>query len=90
MPGSTRRWRSWPRNAPPTTRGASAADAALVVPAQPPPGVHPSGQLRLPAWDGTTATGAGAPSGGHPQGLSAHPRDGQGPDLTLSGTMTLG
>ncbi|MFC9685319.1 FlgD immunoglobulin-like domain containing protein [Streptomyces sp. NPDC056948] len=49
-----------------------------------------TGAAVRPAWDGTTDTGAGAPSGGYAWRLSAHPRDGQGPDLTLSGTMTLG
>ncbi|MFI6374624.1 FlgD immunoglobulin-like domain containing protein [Streptomyces sp. NPDC050546] len=49
-----------------------------------------TGAAVRPAWDGTTDTGAGAPSGGYTWKLSARPRDGQGPDLTLSGTMTLG
>ncbi|WP_309095160.1 hypothetical protein [Streptomyces sp.] len=42
-----------------------------------------------PAWDGTTDTGG--PTGGVcTWKLTAHPRDDQGPDLTLSGTITLG
>ncbi|MFB8248311.1 FlgD immunoglobulin-like domain containing protein [Streptomyces sp. NPDC055952] len=43
-----------------------------------------------PAWDGTTDTGGAARSGTHTWKLTAHPRDGRGPDLTLTGTMTLG
>ncbi|MFI8167290.1 hypothetical protein ACIGAN_13120 [Streptomyces sp. NPDC085931] len=42
-----------------------------------------------PAWDGTTDTGR--PTGGTcTWKLTAHPRDDRGPDLTLSGTLTLG
>ncbi|MEU2752311.1 hypothetical protein ABZ613_39585 [Streptomyces collinus] len=43
-----------------------------------------------PAWDGTTDSGSGTTGGAYTWKLTAHPRDGQGPDLTLSGTMTLG
>ncbi|MFC9128668.1 FlgD immunoglobulin-like domain containing protein [Streptomyces sp. NPDC057099] len=49
-----------------------------------------TGAAVRPAWDGTTASGAGAPSGGYTWKLTARPRDNQGPDLTLSGTMNLG
>ncbi|QWB22865.1 MULTISPECIES: FlgD immunoglobulin-like domain containing protein [Streptomyces] len=49
-----------------------------------------TGAAVRPAWDGTTGTGAGAPSGAYTWKLTAHPRDDQGPDLTLSGTMNLG
>jgi hypothetical protein len=49
-----------------------------------------TGAAVRPAWDGTTDTGAGAGSGPFTWRLTAHPRDGRGPDLTLSGTMTLG
>jgi hypothetical protein len=41
-----------------------------------------------PAWDGTTDPGSF--SGPYTWKLTAHPRDNQGPDLTLTGTMTLG
>ncbi|MEU1575798.1 hypothetical protein ABZ519_32495 [Streptomyces collinus] len=43
-----------------------------------------------PARDGTTDSGGGTTGGTYTWKLTAHPRDGQGPDLTLSGTMTLG
>ncbi|MEG8277831.1 FlgD immunoglobulin-like domain containing protein [Streptomyces sp. AHA2] len=43
-----------------------------------------------PAWDGGTGTGGTARPGTHTWKLTAHPRDGRGPDLTLTGTMTLG
>ncbi|MFH9009887.1 FlgD immunoglobulin-like domain containing protein [Streptomyces sp. NPDC017943] len=43
-----------------------------------------------PAWDGTTDTGGTVRSGTHTWRLTAQPRDGQGPDLTLTGTTTLG
>ncbi|MEU3490169.1 FlgD immunoglobulin-like domain containing protein [Streptomyces massasporeus] len=43
-----------------------------------------------PAWDGTSDSGGGTTGGAYTWRLTAHPRDGQGPDLTLSGTMTLG
>ncbi|MFG2809439.1 MULTISPECIES: FlgD immunoglobulin-like domain containing protein [Streptomyces] len=48
-----------------------------------------TGAAVRPAWDGTTDSG-GATGGAYTWKLTAHPRDGQGPDLTLSGTMTLG
>ncbi|GGX21620.1 hypothetical protein [Streptomyces lomondensis] len=48
-----------------------------------------TGAAVRPAWDGTTDNGG--PAGGtYTWKLTAHPRDDQGPDLTLSGTMTLG
>ncbi|MFI2634668.1 FlgD immunoglobulin-like domain containing protein [Streptomyces collinus] len=49
-----------------------------------------TGAAVRPAWDGTTDSGSGATGGTYTWKLTAHPRDGQGPDLTLSGTMTLG
>jgi hypothetical protein len=49
-----------------------------------------TGAAVRPAWDGTTDSGGGTTSGPYTWKLTAHPRDGQGPDLTLSGTMTLG
>ncbi|MEV3972012.1 FlgD immunoglobulin-like domain containing protein [Streptomyces sp. NPDC050698] len=48
-----------------------------------------TGAAVRPAWDGTTDSG-GATSGAHTWKLTAHPRDGQGPDLALTGSMTLG
>lgn len=42
-----------------------------------------------PAWDGTTDAG-GPAAGPYIWELTAEPRDGQGPDLTLSGTITPG
>ncbi|MFJ9817841.1 FlgD immunoglobulin-like domain containing protein [Streptomyces sp. NPDC101151] len=49
-----------------------------------------TGAALRPEWDGTTDSGAGARSGTYTWKLTAQPRDGQGPDLTLTGTMTLG
>ncbi|MFJ4357813.1 FlgD immunoglobulin-like domain containing protein [Streptomyces massasporeus] len=49
-----------------------------------------TGAAVRPAWDGTTDSGGGTTGGAYTWRLTAHPRDGQGPDLTLSGTMTLG
>ncbi|CAL9294790.1 FlgD immunoglobulin-like domain containing protein [Streptomyces sp. SudanB52_2052] len=49
-----------------------------------------TGAAVRPAWDGTTDSGAGVTGGTYTWKLTAHPRDDQGPDLTLSGTMTLG
>ncbi|MFJ5732841.1 FlgD immunoglobulin-like domain containing protein [Streptomyces paradoxus] len=49
-----------------------------------------TGAAVRPAWDGTTDTGGGATGGPYTWKLTAHPRDGQGPDLTLSGTMNPG
>ncbi|MFJ2965972.1 FlgD immunoglobulin-like domain containing protein [Streptomyces collinus] len=49
-----------------------------------------TGAAVRPAWDGTTDSGGGTTGGAYTWKLTAHPRDGQGPDLTLSGTMTLG
>jgi hypothetical protein len=49
-----------------------------------------TGAAVRPAWDGTTDSGGGATGGPYTWKLTAHPRDGQGPDLTLSGTMNPG
>ncbi|MFF5980096.1 FlgD immunoglobulin-like domain containing protein [Streptomyces olindensis] len=49
-----------------------------------------TGAAVRPAWDGTTDSGAGVTGGTYTWKLTARPRDDQGPDLTLSGTMTLG
>ncbi|MFF5966268.1 FlgD immunoglobulin-like domain containing protein [Streptomyces collinus] len=49
-----------------------------------------TGAAVRPAWDGTTDSGGGATVGPYTWKLTAHPRDGQGPDLTLSGTMNPG
>lgn len=49
-----------------------------------------TGAAVRPAWDGITDNGGGATGGTYTWKLTAHPRDDQGPDLTLSGTMTLG
>ncbi|MET9811910.1 hypothetical protein [Streptomyces sp. NPDC006355] len=49
-----------------------------------------TGAAVRPAWDGTTDNGGGVTGGTYTWKLTAHPRDDQGPDLTLSGTMTLG
>lgn len=49
-----------------------------------------TGAAVRPAWDGTTDSGAGAVSGTYTGKLTTHPRDDQGPDLTLAGTMALG
>ncbi|MFB6844186.1 hypothetical protein ACFCXS_04865 [Streptomyces sp. NPDC056373] len=45
-----------------------------------------TGAAVRPAWDGTTGTGGTT----YTWKLTAHPRDDQGPDLALTGTMTLG
>ncbi|MFF3328128.1 FlgD immunoglobulin-like domain containing protein [Streptomyces sp. NPDC002888] len=42
-----------------------------------------------PSWDATTTSGARAPRGAYTWKLTAEPRDGQGPGLTLSGTTTV-
>ncbi|MFJ5999157.1 FlgD immunoglobulin-like domain containing protein [Streptomyces sp. NPDC092370] len=49
-----------------------------------------TGAVVRPAWDGTTDSGGGATGGASTWKLSDHPRDGQGPDLALSGGMSLG
>ncbi|MFI8894122.1 hypothetical protein [Streptomyces paradoxus] len=49
-----------------------------------------TGAAVRPAWDGTTDSGGGATGGPYTWKLTAHPRDGQGPGLTLSGTMNPG
>ncbi|MFD4599686.1 FlgD immunoglobulin-like domain containing protein [Streptomyces sp. NPDC058464] len=49
-----------------------------------------TGAAVRPAWDGTTDSGAAAPTGTYTWKLTARPRDGQGRTLTLTGTITLG
>ncbi|WP_181361586.1 FlgD immunoglobulin-like domain containing protein [Streptomyces sp. A244] len=49
-----------------------------------------TGAAVRPAWDGTTDSGGGATGGPYTWKLTAHPRDGQGPGLTLSGSMNPG
>jgi hypothetical protein len=49
-----------------------------------------TGAAVRPARDGTSDSGGGTTGGAYTWKLTAHPRDGQGPDLTLSGTMTPG
>ncbi|MFE9878363.1 FlgD immunoglobulin-like domain containing protein [Streptomyces sp. NPDC005784] len=40
------------------------------------------------SWDGTTDSGATAPRGAYTWTVTANPRDGEGPALTLTGTTT--
>ncbi|MEU1401147.1 FlgD immunoglobulin-like domain containing protein [Streptomyces sp. NPDC005728] len=49
-----------------------------------------TGAAVRPAWDGTTDSGAGVVPGTYTWKLIAQPRDGQGRNLTLTGTTTLG
>ncbi|MEU9452495.1 hypothetical protein [Streptomyces sp. NPDC048277] len=49
-----------------------------------------TGAAVRPAWDGTVVGGGTAASGRYTWKLTARPRDGQGRNLTLTGTTTLG